>query len=172
MALIGLLVTLISVSAEKMCDYYGHIHVYSTGTVADNPRGPKLFHKHKSSVHLPISISCKFCPSNHLLSISPLKCMRDLRGLCRKIGQCHHRIIMYTNFVKLPQGFMTNFKITGLPVLEKKIFKGFCYSSYSHGGHLGNVTWTIYTFFRSTFLRMLRMKFGFDWPSGHRGEDL
>ena len=26
--------------------------------------------------------------------------------------------------------------------------------------------------FRSPFLRMLHMKFGFDWPSGFRGEDL
>ena len=43
-----------------------------------------------------------------------------------------------------------------------------------HGGHLGHVTWTIYMYinFRSPFLRMLHMKFGFDWPSGFRGEDL
>ena len=34
------------------------------------------------------------------------------------------------------------------------------------------VTWTIYTNFRFPFLRMLHMKFGFDWPSGFRGEDL
>ena len=26
--------------------------------------------------------------------------------------------------------------------------------------------------FRSLFLRMLHMKFGFDWPSGFRGEDI
>ena len=43
---------------------------------------------------------------------------------------------------------------------------------YSHGGHLGHVTWTIYIKFRSPFLRMLHMKFGFDWPSGFKGEDL
>ena len=49
-------------------------------------------------------------------------------------------------------------------------FKGF--AIYSHGGHLGHVTWTVYTNFRSPFLRMLHMKFGFDWPSGFRGEDL
>ena len=46
------------------------------------------------------------------------------------------------------------------------------FAIYSHGGHLGHVTWTIYTNFRSPFLRMLHMKFGFDWPSGFRGEDL
>ena len=42
----------------------------------------------------------------------------------------------------------------------------------SHGSHLGHVTSTIYTNFRSPFLRMLHMKFGLDWPSGFRGEDL
>ena len=38
-----------------MFEYYGHIHVYSPGAGADNPLGPKYFHKHKSSVHLLIS---------------------------------------------------------------------------------------------------------------------
>ena len=45
------------------------------------------------------------------------------------------------------------------------------FAIYSHGGHLGHVTWTIYINFSSPFLRMLHMKFGFDWPSGFRGED-
>ena len=54
--------------------------------------------------------------------------------------------------------------------LEKKIFKGF--TIYGHGGHLCHVTWTIYTNFRSPFPRGLHLKFGFDWPSGFRGEDV
>ena len=41
-----------------------------------------------------------------------------------------------------------------------------------HGGHLGHVTWTIYINFRSPFPRRLHIKFGFDWPSGFRGEDV
>ena len=45
----------------------------------------------------------------------------------------------------------------------KKVFAIYC-----HGGHLGHVTWTIYTNFRSPFLRMLKLKFGFDWPNGFR----
>ena len=32
-----------------------------------------------------------------------------------------------------------------------------------HGGHLGHVTLTIYINFCSPFLRMLHMKFGFDF---------
>ena len=61
---------------------------------------------------------------------------------------------------------MPRFKIIGLLVLEKKILKVF--AIYSHGGHLGHVTLTIYTNFHSLFLKMLHIKFGFDWPSGFR----
>ena len=43
---------------------------------------------------------------------------------------------------------------------------------YSHGGHLGHVTLTIYINFLFPFPRMLHMKFGFDWPSGFSGEDV
>ena len=63
---------------------------------------------------------------------------------------------------------MPSFKIIVLLVLEKKIFKVF--AIYGHGGHLGHVTWTIYITFCSPFLRRLHIKFGFDWPSGFRGE--
>ena len=59
----------------------------------------------------------------------------------------------------------------GPPVPEKKIFIMF-FTIYGCGGHLGHVTWTIYISFHSSFLRMLYMKFSFDWPSGFRGEDL
>ena len=44
------------------------------------------------------------------------------------------------------------------------------FTIYGHGGHLGHVTWTIYANFRSPFPRRLHIKFGFDWPSGLRGE--
>ena len=39
---------------------------------------------------------------------------------------------------------------------------------YGRGGHLGHVTRTIWTNFRSHILRSLHMKFEFDWPSGFR----
>ena len=42
------------------------------------------------------------------------------------------------------------------------------FAIYSHGGHLGHVTLTIYTNFHSLFLRMLHKKFGFDWLSDFR----
>ena len=46
------------------------------------------------------------------------------------------------------------------------------FTIYGHGGHLGHVTWTIYTNICSPFPRRLHIKFGFDWPSGFRGEDV
>ena len=50
-------------------------------------------------------------------------------------------------------------------VPEKKIFEGF-FTIYGHGGHLGHVTWNIYINIGSPILKMLHIKFGFDWPSG------
>ena len=47
---------------------------------------------------------------------------------------------------------------------KESVFKVF--AIYSHGGHLGHVTLTIYTNFHSPFLRMLHMTFGFDWRNG------
>ena len=38
--------------------------------------------------------------------------------------------------------------------------------------YFGLVTWTIYINFRSPFQRSLHIKFGFDWPSGFKGEDV
>ena len=46
------------------------------------------------------------------------------------------------------------------------------FTIYGHGGHLGHVTRTIYTNFGSPFPRRLHIKFGFDWPSGFRVEDV
>ena len=53
---------------------------------------------------------------------------------------------------------------------EEDFFKVF--TIYERGGHLGHVTWTIYTNFRSPYPRRLHIKFGFDWPSGFGGEDV
>ena len=41
----------------------------------------------------------------------------------------------------------------------------FFFAIYSHGGHLGRVTLTIYIYFHFLSLRMLHIKFGFDWLS-------
>ena len=64
----------------------------------------------------------------------------------------------------------TKFVEIGPPVPEERFLKVF--TIYGCGGHLGHVTWTIYTKFGSSFPRRLNIKFGFDWPSGFRGEDV
>ena len=56
---------------------------------------------------------------------------------------------------------MTSFKMIGLQVLEKKIIK--CFTIYECGGHLGHLTWIIYTNFCTPFQRKLQIKFGSDW---------
>ena len=53
----------------------------------------------------------------------------------------------------------------------EEVFKGF-FTTYGRGGHLGHMTRTIWTNFRSPTLRSLHMKFEFNWPSGFRGEDV
>ena len=55
---------------------------------------------------------------------------------------------------------------------EEDFLRFLPYICDGHGGHLGHVTWTIYTNFRSPFPRRLNIKFGFDWPSSFRGEDV
>ena len=46
------------------------------------------------------------------------------------------------------------------------------FTIYGHGGHLGHVTCTIYINHPSPFPRRLPRKFGIDWPSGFREEDV
>ena len=55
------------------------------------------------------------------------------------------------------------------PVLEKMIFEGFL--PYM-GMAVILVMWIIYLHICYPFLLMLHIKFGFDWPSGFRGEDV
>ena len=69
--------------------------------------------------------------------------------------------LIYTNFVELHCRMLhakfQNHRPYGSGK-EDFIFKGF--ATYSHGGNN----------FCSPFLRMLHIKFGFDWPSGFRGD--
>ena len=66
--------------------------------------------------------------------------------------------MIYTNFVEFhSQMLHTKFQ-NHRPSGSLKVF-----AIYSHGGHLGHVTLTIYTNFHSLLLRMLHIKFGFDF---------
>ena len=69
--------------------------------------------------------------------------------------------MIYTNFVELHSKMLhtkfQNHRPSGSEEEDLKVF-----ASYSHGGHLGHVTLTIYTNVHSLFLRMLHIKSGFD----------
>ena len=73
--------------------------------------------------------------------------------------------MIYTNLVDLRSLMLhakfQNHRPSGSE--EEDFFKKF--AIYSHGGHLGQVTLTIYINFHFLFLRMLYIKFGFDWLS-------
>ena len=79
--------------------------------------------------------------------------------------------MIYINFVDLHSLMLhAKFKNHRPPGSEEDFFK--IIVIYSHGGHLGQVTMTIYANFHSLFLRMLQIKFGFDWPSRFSEEDV
>ena len=46
------------------------------------------------------------------------------------------------------------------------------FTIYGHGDHLGHVTQMLGTNFCYPYQRRLHIKFGFDLPSGFRGEDV
>ena len=70
-----------------------------------------------------------------------------------------------------PQLYIPSFVEIGPPVPEKKIFEGFL--PYM-GMSASLVMWPgpFIQNFGSPFPRRLHIEFGFDWPSGFRGEDL
>ena len=81
--------------------------------------------------------------------------------------------MIYINFVELQSLMLhTNFQNHRSSGSGEEDFYLKVFSIYSHGSHIGHVTLTIYINFLSPFPRMLHMKFGFDWPSGFRGEDV
>ena len=53
---------------------------------------------------------------------------------------------------------------------EEDFCRGF--TIYGHGGYLGHVTQMPRTNFRSSYQRILHIKFCFHWPSGFGGEDV
>ena len=87
------------------------------------------------------------------------------------MSQGHPRVMIYINFVELVTlMLLAKFKILSISILVKITLKVF--AIYHTGSHLGQVTFINYINFCSLFLRMLRMKFGSDWPSDFRGEDI
>ena len=74
--------------------------------------------------------------------------------------------MIYTNFVDLCSLMLhAKFQNHRLSGSEEDDFYFYFFAIYSHGGHLGHVTLTIYINFHFLFLRMFHIKFDFDWLS-------
>ena len=70
--------------------------------------------------------------------------------------------MIYINFVELlPLMLHARFQNRRPSGSEEHFLKVF--AIYSHGGHFGHVTLTIYVNFHSPFPKILHIKFGFDW---------
>ena len=91
---------------------------------------------------------------------------------CRKIGQGHARVIIWTNYDG-QESQMLHAKFRGnQPAGSREEDFWRVFTIYGRGGHLGHVTQMPQTNFRSPYPRMLHIKFGFDRPSGFREEDV
>ena len=109
------------------------------------------------------SVSNNFS-KNQCFDFFPLKSTCNQNWPCRKIGQGQPETRIYDG-PEFPTLHIN--RSTGSREEDFKVF-----TINGHGGHLGHVTWTIYTNFHTPIQRMLHMKFGFDWPSDFIGEDV
>ena len=70
--------------------------------------------------------------------------------------------MIYINFVDL-RSLMLHAKFKNHRPSGSEDFFFHFLAIYSHDGHLGHVAMAIYINFHFLFLRMLHIKFGFDW---------
>ena len=126
--------------------------------------------KHKFSIKL--VIYCKFFPINDFIKVFPIQTHirpnLTLRLNRSRSGLGHHLYKFCRAWV--PSATCQVSRSQDFKFFRRRFLKVF--TIYGHGGHLGHVTWIIYTNFRSPFPRRLHIKFGFDWPSGFSGEDV
>ena len=70
---------------------------------------------------------------------------------------------MYTHVYCHSSGIYLRFQVSVNSIIGPLVI-------YGHGGNLGHVTWIINIHIGNHYLLKLHMKFGFDWPSGFRGD--
>ena len=91
---------------------------------------------------------------------------------CRKIGQGHSRVIIWTNYDK-QESPMLHTKFRGSRPAGSRVEDFWrVFTIYGRGGHLGHVTQMPRTNFCFPNPRRLHIRFGFDWPIGFREEDV
>ena len=91
-----------------------------------------------------------------------------------KVNEWPRPVILIKLHVLIKLTLSTSFDIIDYNSFWKiHSFNVFPYKSiYGHGGHLGDVTRTIWTNIRSPIPRRIHIKCGFNRPSGRRGEDV
>ena len=117
-------------------------------------------------------ISIAYCPFFHFTHF-PYKSIRDQIWPCPKRNrsrsiQGHH--LNKLGSTRAPNAAYQVSRSSAFWFWRRRFFKVF--AIYAHGGHLGHVTCTSWTNFRSSISWSLHMKFDFDWPSGFWGEDV
>ena len=123
------------------------------GQWAYSPQGTKFWCQQKILVTSIICCYFQIRDDNsfwkiHCFSFFPYKSIRDQIRPCHKIGQGQPRVIIWTNMVVLEHPMLHNkFQDHQTFGSGEDFFKVF--TIYRHGGHLGHVTLTIWTNFRS-----------------------
>ena len=134
---------------KKIFKYYGHIHVYSPGVGADNPL--RTFFSININLLSICIFPASFPPFHYILLTFPIQMHGHPMLALHKIGQGHPKVMIY----KIGQGhpkvmIYINFVELLSLMLHAKAFwfwRRRFFAIYSHGGHLGYVTLTIYTTF-------------------------
>ena len=126
-----------------------------------------------STLHLPVFRSQAATVSEKYKILTfPYKILWEQIWPWPKIGQGHPSVIIWINYDWL-ESPMLHIKFhdnrpTGSG--EEDFWRVF--TLYWHGGHLGHVTCTLRTNFRSPIPWMLQIKFDFNWLSGFRKDDV
>ena len=115
---------------------------------------------------------CNSFQNIHCFRLFPRKSLCFQNWPCRKIGQGHPMVIIWSNYDGLESQMLhTKFRENWPAGSGEKNF-WVVFTIYGRGGHLGNVTWISRSNFRLPYPWMLHIKFHFDWPSSFREEDL
>ena len=127
-----------------------------------------------SWLHLPTFVSWTTIVSEKsiVLTFFPYKSIGDRIWPCRKIGQGPLRVIIWTNLVVLEQPDAAYKLSRSSAFLFQRRQTFHVFTIYRHGGHLGHVTYIIWTNFHSPIPLRLHMKFGFNWPGGFSGKEV
>ena len=138
--------------------------MHRTRAGADNPLGSEFLCKHIP--HVTLVICCKFLPLNDFLTVFPYKSIWDQIWPCCKISKGQPRVIFWKNYDG-PESPVIHTKSQGhwpFGSVEEDFWRVFII--YGRFGHLGHVTQTPRTNFRSPIPLRLHMKVGFDRSSG------